>query len=134
MRLNTYKKTDRGQRLGSARHALKTSREPVHVTTGDTVRVMRGDDAGKEGKVLKVHHKTGRITVEGINIVKKHRRARSAEEESAIIEMTAPINASNVMLIDPQTGQPTRVRARVDADGTKERIAVKSGQSITRNR
>jgi large subunit ribosomal protein L24 len=134
MRLNTYKKTDRGQRLGSARHALKTSRGPVHVTTGDTVRVMRGDDAGKEGKVLKVHHKTGRITVEGINIVKKHRRARSAEEESAIIEMTAPINASNVMLIDPQTGQPTRVRARVDADGTKERIAVKSGQSITRNR
>lgn len=134
MRLNTYKKTDRGHRLGSSRHALKASREPVHVATGDVVRVMRGDDAGKEGKVIKVHHKTGRITVEGINIVKKHRRARSAEETSAIIEMAAPINASNVMLLDPQTGKPTRVRARLDEDGTKERIAVKSGQSITRNR
>ena len=134
MRLNTFKKSDRGQRLGAARHALKASREPVHVTTGDVVRVMRGDDAGKEGKVIKVHHKTGRITVEGINIVKKHRRARSAEETSAIIEMAAPINASNVMLIDPQSGQPPRVRAKMDADGTKERIEVKSGQSLARNR
>lgn len=134
MRKNTYKKTDRGQRLGAARHALKTSREPVHVTTGDTVRVMRGDDTGKEGTVIKIHHKTGRIVVDGVNIVKKHRRARSAEEESAIIEMAAPINASNVMLIDPDSGKATRVRARKDADGTKERIAVKSGQSIARNR
>ncbi len=134
MRVNTYKRTDRGQRLGSSRHAIKASREPVHVTMGDVVRVMRGDDAGKEGKVIRVHHKTGRITVEGINIVKKHRRARTAEEQSAIIEMAAPIAASNVMLIDPQSGQPTRVRARLDADGTKERIAVKSGQSIARNR
>ncbi len=134
MRVHTYKKADRGQRLGAARHALKASREPVHVTKGDVVRVMRGDDAGKEGKVIKVHHKTGRVTIEGINIVKKHRRARSAEEQSAIIEMAAPIHASNVMLIDPQTDKPTRVRARLDDDGTKERIAVKSGQSITRNR
>jgi large subunit ribosomal protein L24 len=134
MRVNTYKKSDRGQRLGSSRHALKASREPVHVTKGDVVRVMRGDDAGKEGKVLRINHKTGRIVVEGVNIVKKHRRARTAEEQSAIIEMAAPMAASNVMLIDPQTGQPTRVRAKIDADGTKERIAVKSGQSIARNR
>jgi large subunit ribosomal protein L24 len=134
MRVNTYKKSDRGQRLGSSRHALKASREPVHVTVGDVVRVMRGDDAGKEGKVLRINHKTGRIVVEGVNIVKKHRRARTAEEQSAIIEMAAPMAASNVMLIDPQSGQPTRVRAKIDADGTKERIAVKSGQSIARNR
>jgi large subunit ribosomal protein L24 len=134
MRVNTYKKSDRGQRLGSSRHALKASREPVHVTVGDVVRVMRGDDAGKEGKVLRINHKTGRIVVEGVNIVKKHRRARTAEEQSAIIEMAAPMAASNVMLIDPQSGQPTRVRVKIDADGTKERIAVKSGQSIARNR
>ncbi|MCU0615620.1 MAG: 50S ribosomal protein L24 [Gemmatimonadaceae bacterium] len=134
MRITRYYKTDRGQRLGASRHALKASREPVHVTTGDVVRVMRGDDKGKEGKVIRVYHKTGRITVEGINIVKKHRRARTAEEQSAIVEMAAPIAASNVMLIDPQSGKPTRVRARTDKDGTKERIAVKSGQSIARNR
>ncbi|HMS02561.1 MAG TPA: 50S ribosomal protein L24 [Gemmatimonadaceae bacterium] len=134
MRNNKYYKTDRGQRLGASRHALKASREPVHVTTGDVVRVMRGDDKGKEGKVIRVYHKTGRITVEGVNIVKKHRRARTAEEQSGIIEMAAPFAASNVMLIDPQSGKPTRVRAQVDKDGTKERIAVKSGQSIARNR
>jgi large subunit ribosomal protein L24 len=134
MRVNTYKKADRGQRLGSSRHALKASREPVHVTVGDVVRVMRGDDAGKEGKVIRINHKTGRIVVEGVNIVKKHRRARNADEQSGIIEMAAPMAASNVMLIDPQSGAATRVRAKLDADGTKERIAVKSGQSIARNR
>jgi large subunit ribosomal protein L24 len=134
MRVNTYKKSDRGQRLGASRHALKASREPVHVTVGDVVRVMRGDDAGKEGKVIRINHKTGRLVVEGVNIVKKHRRARTADEQSAIIEMAAPMAASNVMLLDPQSGQPTRVRAKIDADGTKERIAVKSGQSIARNR
>jgi large subunit ribosomal protein L24 len=134
MRKNTYRMTDRGQRLGSSRHALKASREAIHVTTGDTVRVMRGDDAGKEGKVLKVFPKTGRITVEGVNIVKKHRRARTAEETSGIIEMTAPIHASNVMLLDPSTGAPTRTKARIDSDGTKERVAAKSGQPIPRNR
>ena len=134
MRINTYRVSDRGQRLGVSRHALKASREPVHVTTGDTVRVVRGDDKGKEGKVIRVHHKTGRITVEGINIVKKHRKARNADETSAIIEMAAPMAASNVMLIDPQSGKPTRVRHRIDKDGTKERIAAKSGQAIARKR
>ncbi|HEY0787884.1 MAG TPA: 50S ribosomal protein L24 [Thermoanaerobaculia bacterium] len=106
----------------------------MHVTKGDTVRVVRGDDKGKEGKVLRVYPKTGRITVEGINIVKKHRRARTAEEQSGIIEMPAPFHASNVMLIDPKSGAPTRVRHRVDEDGTKERISTKSGDAIPRPR
>ena len=74
---------------------------------------------------------TGRVLVEGINIVKKHRRARRPEEQSGIIEMPAPINASNVMLLDPKTGAPTRTRKRIDADGTKERVAVKTGEPIT---
>ena len=134
MRLHTYYKTDRGQRLGGQRHALKASRDPIHVTKGDTVRVMRGDDAGKEGKVLKVYPKTGRVTVEGLNMVKKHRKARTADEQSGIIEMPAPMHASNVMLLDSKTGKPTRVKARIDADGTKERIGVKSGQVVPRSR
>ncbi|HEU5173269.1 MAG TPA: 50S ribosomal protein L24 [Gemmatimonadaceae bacterium] len=106
----------------------------MHVTKGDTVRVVRGDDKGKEGKVLRVYPKTGRVTVEGINIVKKHRRARTAEEQSGIIEMPAPFHASNVMLIDPKSGAPTRVRRQIDEDGTKERISVKSGDAIPRPR
>ena len=131
MRKNVYYKTDRGQRLGAGRHALKASREAIHVTKGDTVRVMRGDDKGREGKVLKVFTKTGRVLIEGVNIVKKHRRARRPEEQSGIIEMPAPVNASNVMLLDAKTGAPTRTRSRVDADGTKERVGVKTGEPIT---
>jgi large subunit ribosomal protein L24 len=106
----------------------------VHVTRGDTVRVMRGDDKGKEGKVLRVYPKTGRITIEGVNIVKKHRKARRENEQSGIIDFPAPVHASNVMLIDPKSGEPTRVRARIDDDGTKERISAKSGDAIPRKR
>jgi large subunit ribosomal protein L24 len=134
MRKNVYYKTDRGQRLGHGRHALKASREVIHVTKGDTVRVMRGDDKGKEGKVLMVYPKTGRVKVDGINIVKKHRKARRPEETSGIIEMAAPFHASNVMLIDSKSGKPTRVKTRIDADGTKERVGVKSGEVISRVR
>jgi large subunit ribosomal protein L24 len=134
MRPNLYRKTDRPKAVNRKRHADNAARQPVHVTKGDTVRVVRGDDKGREGKVLRVYPKTGRITVEGINIVKKHRRARTAEEQSGIIEMPAPFHASNVMLIDPKSGAPTRVRRQIDEDGTKERISVKSGDAIPRPR
>ena len=106
----------------------------MRITKGDTVRVMRGEDKGKEGKVLRVYPKTGRIVVEGVNIVKRHRKARRADEQSGIIDFPAPIHHSNVMLLDPKSGDPTRVRARIDEDGTKERISVKSGDAIPRSR
>ena len=134
MRILKYRKTDRPSAQNAVRHALKIERVSMPVTRGDTVRVMRGEDKGKEGKVLRVFPKTGRITVEGINIVKKHRKARRAEEQSGIIEMPAPIHHSNVMLLDPKKGKPTRVKARIDDDGTKERLAVKSGEAIPRSR
>jgi large subunit ribosomal protein L24 len=72
--------------------------------------------------------------VDGVNIVKKHRKARRPEEQSGIIEMPAPIHVSNVMLLDPKNGTPTRLRARIDEDGTKERISAKSGDAIPRAR
>lgn len=113
-------------------------REPrrykLHVRKGDLVRVIRGDDKGKEGKVLHVYPKRFRVTVEGVNLVKKHKRATTPQGESGIIEFPAPIAASKVMLLDPKSGRPTRVRRRKDADGTIERIAVKSGQPIPRPR
>jgi large subunit ribosomal protein L24 len=132
MRILKYRKTDRSRATNQARHAHNASRFKMHVTKGDTVRVMRGEDKGKEGEVLRVFRKTGRVTVKGINIVKKHRRARTAEEQSGIIEMEAPVHASNLMLIDPKNGKATRVRKRIDEDGTKERISVKSGDAIPR--
>ena len=134
MRILKHRKTDRANAKNSRRHAIKVERISMPVTRGDTVRVMRGEDKGKEGKILRVFPKTGRVTIEGINIVKKHRKARRAEEQSGIIEMPAPVHHSNVMLLDPKSGKPTRIKARIDEDGTKERLAVKSGEAIPRAR
>lgn len=116
------------------RHAINAERVKMKITKGDSVRVVRGDDKGKEGKVLRVYLKTGRLVVDGVNIVKRHRKARRADEQSGIIDFPAPIHASNVMLLDPKSGEPTRVRARIDEDGTKERISAKSGDTIPRAR
>ncbi len=108
-------------------------RHKMAVTKGDMVQVISGEDKGKRARVLRVHPKTGRVTVEGVNVVKRHRRA-TENTEGGIIEFAAPIHHSKVMLLDPKSGEPTRVRRRVDQDGTVERIAVKSGQSIPRSR
>jgi large subunit ribosomal protein L24 len=133
MRILKHRKADRPRAVNRKRHADNAERVKLHVMKGDTVRVVRGDDKGKEGKVIRVYPKTGRVTIEGVNIVKKHRRARSADEQSGIMEMAAPIHASNVMLLDPKSGEPTRTRRQIDEDGTKERIAVKSGEAVPRN-
>lgn len=133
MRVLKHRKTA-GARLGAVRHARNSERVKLSITKGDTVRVMRGEDKGREGKVLHVYPKTGRITIEGINMVKRHRKARRAEEESGIIDMPAPVHHSNVMLLDPKSSAATRVRYRIGPDGTKERISAKSGQAIPRSR
>jgi len=130
MRILTHRKT-RGKR-NRTRHEINAERVKVHVVKGDTVRVVRGDEKGKQGKIIRVFTKTGRVTIEGVNLVKKHRKARRAEEQSGIIDMPAPMHASNVMLLDPKSGAPTRIRARIDTDGTKERISVKSVDALTR--
>jgi large subunit ribosomal protein L24 len=134
MRILKHRKTNRASARNRARHAGNAARVKLHVTKGDMVRVMRGEDKGKEGRILRVHTKTGRVVVEGVNMVKRHRKAQRAEEQSGIIDFPAPIHASNVMLLDPKGGEPTRVRRRIDEDGTKERLSVKSGQAIPRNR
>jgi large subunit ribosomal protein L24 len=130
MRILKYRKTDRPRAVNRKRHADNKARTPMSVVRGDQVQVVRGDDKGKRGEVIRVYLKKGRLTVKGVNIVKRHRKARTAEEQSGIIEMEAPIHVSNVMLIDPKSGEPTRTRMRIDEDGTKERISVKSGDAI----
>jgi large subunit ribosomal protein L24 len=139
VRVLKYRKTAK-TRL-HARHAANSKRMKVHVSKGDTVRVMRGEDKGKEGKVLRVFLKTGRVMIEGVNIVKMHRKARTAEEQSGIREAPASVHTSNVMLLDPKSGEPTRTNARFDTDTeraerrrTKERISVKQGEPIPRVR
>jgi large subunit ribosomal protein L24 len=132
MRDLKYRKT--AKQRSRTRHGINAERIKMHVSKGDTVRVMRGDDKGKEGKVLRLYPKTGRVLVEGINIVKKHRKARNADEQSGIVEMSAPVHSSNLMLLDSKTSEPTRTRARIDTDGTKERVGVRSGEPIPRTR
>jgi large subunit ribosomal protein L24 len=121
-----YKKAKRVRRPAPVRMRL-------HVTKGDTVQVISGDDKGKQGKVLRVFPKTGRVTIQGVNIIKRHQR-QTQTAEAGIIQREAPIHHSKVMLIDPKSGEPSRVRRRIDADGTVERIAVKSDQPIPRSR
>ena len=133
MRHLKHRKTDRPRAVNRKRHADNAERVKLHVTKGDTVRVVRGDDKGKEGKIIRVYTKTGRVVVEGVNIVKRHRRARRPEEQSGIVDFPAPIHASNVMLLDPKSGEPTRTRRQTDEDGTKERISVKSGEALPRS-
>ena len=114
--------------------APRQPRPKFHVVKGDQVVVISGDDKGKRGKVLRVLPKKGRVVVEGVNMSKRHRKARAQGEQSQIVDFPAPIAASKVMLIDPKQDRPTRVRRRVDDDGTLERIAVRSGEPIPRNR
>src|SRR5687767_13857487 len=105
----------------------------MHVTKGHTAQVLSGHDKGKRGKVLRVYPKTGRIMIEGVNIITKHMRATQTTE-AGIVRREGPIHHSKAMLIDPSTGEPTRVRRQRDADGTVERIGVKSGVSMPRSR
>ena len=134
MRVLKYRKNDRPRAVNRKRHADNAERVKMHVSTGDDVMVVRGEHKGSTGKILRVNRKTSRVVVQGVNLVKKHRRARTAEEQSGIIEMEAPIHSSNVMLLDPKSGEPTRVRRRIDTDGTKERLSAKSGEAIPRVR
>jgi large subunit ribosomal protein L24 len=118
------------------RRRLRHQPKPVvrmHVTKGDKVQVISGEDAGKQATVLRVHPKTGRVTLQGVNMIKRHYKA-AQNREAGIVEREAPIHHSKVMLLDPKSGEPTRIRRQKDKDGTIERIAVKSGQSIPRSR
>jgi large subunit ribosomal protein L24 len=129
MRLLVYRK-----RAHHKRRPARVARPKLHITKGDLVVVISGEEKGKRGKVLRTQPADGRVVVEGVNVVKRHRRARQQGEESQIVEFAAPIAASKVMLIDPKDDRPTRVRRRVDTDGTVERVAVRSGEPIPRNR
>ncbi len=106
----------------------------VHVRKGDRVKVIRGNFAGKIGTVLRVLPKENRVVIDGINERKKHMRPTQENPDGGIITFNAPSHASNVMLVDPATNEPTRFRMQFDEDGTKERVGIKSGQAIPKPR
>jgi large subunit ribosomal protein L24 len=83
--------------------------------------------------VLRVDREKNRVVIEGINLRKRHMRPSAVSPEGGIVSFEAPVNASNVMLIDPSTGKPTRLRTKLNDDGTKERVAAKSGRAIPKS-
>ena len=101
-----------------------------HIRKDDKVIVLAGKDKGKTGKVLKMILDKQRALVEGVNIVKKSTKPSAKNPQGGIVEMEAPIHISNLSLIDPKSGKPTRVAIRIKEDGSKVRIAKKSGEEI----
>jgi large subunit ribosomal protein L24 len=100
----------------------------LHIRTGDKVMVLSGDDKGKTGLVLQVFPDKLRAIVEGVNVVKKHVKA-SQTEEGGIREMEATIHVSNLALVDPKTGEATRIGRRIE-NGEKVRYSKKTGNVI----
>ena len=99
----------------------------MKIKTGDTVKVIAGKDKDKEGKVLSVDKKTGRVVVEGVNMLTKHAKPSASNQQGGIINKEAPIDASNVMYV--QNGKATRIGYKVE-DGKKVRVAKKTGEVI----
>lgn len=103
---------------------------PAKIRKGDRVLVLTGKDRGKRGLVRAMVNKDNRVLVEGVNIIKRHQRARTQGQTSAIVEREAPIHISNVMLIDPNNDKPTRVTFRRREDGSLVRVGKSSGEDI----
>jgi large subunit ribosomal protein L24 len=101
----------------------------VKIRRFDQVVVIAGEDKGVKGKVLKVFPKPERVIVEGVNFMKRHTRARTGQQ-AGIIEREAPIHVSNVMLLDPADGNPTRIGHQVLGDGKRQRVAKRSGEVV----
>jgi len=101
----------------------------MHVKKGDKVMVITGKDKGKTGVILTAFPKKDRVLVEGVNIVKKHSKPSQENPQGGILSIEAPIHVSNVMLIDPKTGEPTRVGYTTE-NGKKVRVAKKSGEVL----
>ena len=102
----------------------------LHIKKGDTVYVNAGDDKGKTGRVLSVLVSKNKAVVEGVNMVSKSTKPSAKHPQGGIVKMEAPINVSNLNLIDPKSGKPTRVGHRVNENGVKVRYSKKSGEEI----
>ena len=102
----------------------------MKIKKGDRVVVLQGKDRGKEGTVMRALPTKGKVIVEGINIAKKHQRKQRQQMQAGIIEKAMPLEVSNVMLLSPSDGRPTRVGYRFTPDGEKVRICKRTGADI----
>ncbi|HET8709012.1 MAG TPA: 50S ribosomal protein L24 [Candidatus Saccharimonadales bacterium] len=102
----------------------------MRLKKGDTVQVLAGKYKGKTGKVTATHPKENKVTVEGINIVKKHVKPNRVNPQGAIVELTKPIWVSKVAIVEPTSKKPSRIGYKLDKDGNKTRVFKKSGKEI----
>jgi len=104
----------------------------MRLRTDDTVIVISGKDKGKTGRVLRVDREKGKVYVEGINIVKRHQRAVAGRPNApvGVIEKEGPVHVSNVAFLDPKDNKPTRLGVRRSAEGTRLRVAKRSGTEL----
>ena len=102
----------------------------THIKKGDLVKVLAGEDRSKEGRVLEVDREKNRAIVEGLNINKKHSKPTTANPQGGIVEKEGPIHISNLMLIDPKGGKPTRVGRKMEKGGKLVRISKRTGEVI----
>jgi large subunit ribosomal protein L24 len=102
----------------------------MKIKKGDTVKVLSGKDKGKTGKVISVVPSLCKVVVEGLNLHTRFQKSRKAGQPGTKITMASPMPVSKVQLVDPASGKPTRVGYKFMDDGTKQRIAKKSGQAV----
>jgi large subunit ribosomal protein L24 len=109
----------------------KFNKQPkLHIKTGDTVKVIAGDDKGKSGKILSVDLEKRRAIVEGLNLVTKHVKPSASSPQGGIQKKEAPIHVSNLMLVDPKTGEATRTGRKKNENGKLVRYSKKTGEVI----
>jgi large subunit ribosomal protein L24 len=101
----------------------------MKIRKGDRVRVLTGKDRGREGVVTAAFPETGKVTVEGVNTARRHTKPRSAEEPGGIVNKDMPIDVSNVAVLSPKDGEPTRIGYKVDG-GRKFRVCKRTGTEI----
>lgn len=102
----------------------------IRLKKGDTVKVRSGKYRGKTGKVSEVHPRLNKVTVEGINIVKKHQKPNKEHPQGAILELTKPIDVSKVGILEPTSKKASRISYKLDKDGKKSRVYTSSGKDI----
>ena len=107
-----------------------SSKFKIRLKKGDTGQVLSGKYKGKQGRVLATHPTENKVTVEGVNIVKKHQKPNQAHPQGGILELTKPIWVSKVAVVDPQTKKPTRVGYKLNKDGSKTRVYKASGKEV----
>jgi large subunit ribosomal protein L24 len=105
------------------------SKSKMKLRQGDQVRVISGSHRGSEGKILRVSPESNRVIIENVNIIKKAQRPTQENPRGGYVEREASINASNVQILDPQTGEPTRVAYRLEETG-KVRVSAKTGAGL----